>query len=612
VKFLWFQKSIDIALYWFKKILYVGRKKSTNQVDIIEQHDQKLVLQLSPSRLPKLNQLKYLHRFLNEKEKKQTWFLLIIAAITLLTFLFSYGWRHTTVYPKNGGSYTEALIGTPQYINPIFAVGNDVDQDLVRLIFSGLMQYNENLELVPDLAESYDISSDQKVYTFRLKPNLTWQDGKELTARDVAFTYSIIQDTKNNSPLESSFRGIKITQLDDHTVQFVLDKPFAPFLDSLTVGIVPEHAWKNISTQSYKLAELNLKPIGSGPWKFESLKKNKDGGLISYTLTPFANYYGNKPLLDNLFFKFYPDYNTAFQALQEQNVDGISYLPKEKKITTEKIRNLKVYNLQLPQYTGIFINENNNDILKEQKIRTALGLAIDKNKIVNDVFQNEALPLAGPILPGLPGFNTELPTNPYDKQSAEALLDELGWKYSEGTSIRNKDNKNLELTLTTVDFQDNIAIAELIRQAWEQIGVQTNLNIIPANSIQKDVIRPRNYELLLFGEILGSDPDFYPFWHSSQIKDPGLNLTTFNNKRADSLLEQARQTSDQAKKTELYSQFQEIILENQPAIFLFQPTYSYPMNEKIKGQTIHRINTPSDRFNETESWYIKTKRRFIK
>lgn len=612
MKFLWFQKSIDIALYWFKKIIYLGRKKSTNKVDIIEQHDQKLVLQLSPSRLPKLNQLKYLHRFLNEKEKKQTWFLLIISGITLLTFLFSYGWRHTAEYPKNGGSYTEALIGTPQYINPVFAVGNDVDQDLVRLIFSGLMQYNENLELIPDLAESYDISSDQKVYTFRLKPNLTWHDGKELTASDVTFTYRIIQDIKNNSPLEPSFRGIKITQLDDHTIQFILDKPFAPFLDSLTVGIIPEHAWKNISSQNYKLAELNLKPIGSGPWKFESLKKNKDGGLISYTLTPFANYYSNKPLLDNLFFKFYSDYNTAFQALQEQNVDGISYLPKEKKITADKIRNLKVYNLQLPQYTGIFINESNNDILKEQKIRTALGLAIDKNKIINEVFQNEALPLAGPILPGLPGFNSELPTNPYNKESAEALLDELGWKYSEETAIRNKDNKNLELTLTTVDFQDNIAIAELIRQAWKQIGVQTNLNIIPANSIQKDIIRPRSYELLLFGEILGSNPDFYPFWHSSQIKDPGLNLTTFNNKRADSLLEQARQTSDQAKKNELYSQFQEIILENQPAIFLFQPTYSYPMNEKVKGQTIHRINTPSDRFNETESWYIKTKRRFIK
>jgi peptide/nickel transport system substrate-binding protein len=611
VKFLWFQKSIDIALYWFKKIIYSGKKKSTNQVDIIEQHDQKLVLQLSPSRLPKLNQLKYLHRFLNKKEKKQTYFFLIIACITLLISLFSYGWRQTTIYPKNGGSYTEALIGTPQYINPIFAIGNDVDQDLVRLIFSGLMQYNENLELVPDLAESYDISSDQKVYTFRLKPNLTWQDGKELTARDVAFTYSIIQDTKNNSPLESSFRGIKITQLDDQTVQFVLDKPFAPFLNSLTVGIIPEHAWKN-STKNFKLAELNLKPIGSGAWKFESLKKNKEGGLISYSLTPFADYYGNKPYLQNLFFKFYPDHNTAFQALQEQNVDGLSYLPKEKKTTTDKIRNIKVYNLQLPQYTGIFINENNNDILKELKIRTALGLAIDKNKIVNEIFQNEALSLAGPILPGLPGFNSELPTNSYNKQSAEELLDKLGWKYNEGASIRNKDNKNLELTLTTVDFQDNIIIAELIRQAWEQIGIKTNLNIIPTNSIQKDIIKPRNYELLLFGEILGSNPDFYPFWHSSQIKDPGLNLTTFNNKLADSLLEQARQTSDITKKTELYSQFQKIILENQPAIFLFQPTYSYPMNEKIKGQNINRINTPSDRFNAIESWYIKTKRRFIK
>ena len=415
---------------------------------------------------------------------------------------------------------------------------------------------------------------------------------------------------RNNSPLESSFRGIKITQLDDRTIQFVLEKPFAPFLNSLTVGILPEHAWQNISTQSYKLAELNLKPIGSGAWQFASLKKNKDGNLISYTLKPFENYYGNKPFLNNLFFKFYLNYDIAQQALQDQNVDGISYLPKEKKTATEKLHNIKIFNLQLPQYTGIFINENKNEILKELKLRTALSIAIDKNKIISEVFQNEALPLAGPILPGLPGFDSELPTNPYNKESAAALLDELGWKFANETTIRSKDEKNLELTLTTVDFEDNIAIAELIRQAWEQIGIQINLNIVPANTIQKEIIKPRNYELLLFGEILGSDPDFYPFWHSSQILDPGLNLTAFSNKRADALLEQARQTSDISKKTELYSQFQKIILENQPAIFLFQPTYSYPMNEKVQGQNLNRINTPSDRLNQTENWYIKTKRRF--
>lgn len=610
MKFLWFQKIINIALYWLKKIIYLGKKNSTNHVEIIEKDDQKLILQLSSTRWPKFNQLKYLHRFLNEKEVKQIFFLLVLAGLTLVLFLFSYGWRRTSVYPKNGGSYTEALIGTPQYINPIYSATNDIDQDLTRLIFSGLLRYNENLELVPDLAESYNISADQKVYTFQLKPNLLWHDGQDLTASDVVYTFTLIQDKSNNSPLEPSFRGIKIIQLDDHTIQFVLEKPFAPFLNSLTVGIIPQHAWQNISTQSYKLAELNLKPIGSGPWQFESLKKNKDGSLISYTLTPFTDYHGNKPFLKNLFFKFYTNYDSAFQALQDQNVDGISYLPKEKKTTTEKMRNINIYNLQLPQYTGIFINENKNEILKELKLRTALGLAIDKNSIISVALQNEALPLAGPILPGLPGFDPALPTNSYDKELAATLLDELGWKYTAEAKIRSKDDKNLELTLTTVDFEDNIAIAELIRQAWEEIGIQINLNIIPTGTIQKEIIRPRNYELLLFGEILGSNPDFYPFWHSSQIKDPGLNLTGFSNKRADALLEQARQTSDITKKNELYSQFQKIIMENKPAVFLFQPTYSYPMNDKIKGQNLNRINTPSDRLNQTENWYIKTKRRF--
>ena len=194
MKFLWFQKIINITLYWFKKIKYLGKKNSTNHVEVIEKHTQKLILQLSSTRWPKFNQLKYLHRFLNKKETKQTFILLTLAGLTFILFLFSYGWRHTSVYPKMGGSYTEALIGTPQYINPIFAATNDVDQDLVRLIFSGLLQYNENLELVPDLAESYSISADQKVYTFRLKENLLWHDGKELSAHDVVYTFSTIQD----------------------------------------------------------------------------------------------------------------------------------------------------------------------------------------------------------------------------------------------------------------------------------------------------------------------------------------------------------------------------------------------------------------------------------
>lgn len=610
MNFLWLNKITNFIQYWFKKIIHLFKGEKNNYTEIIEKYDEKLVIQLSPNRLPSLKQLKYLTRFFNQQEKKLIKFLLLIGSISLLSLAFSLTWRNTILIPKNGGSYTEGLIGAPQYINPAYGSTNDIDADLIKLIFSGLLKYNNNLELENDLAESYEISSDGKTYTFTLKPNLFWHDNKELTAKDIAFTISMIQDPRNNSPLEPSFRGVKVNQIDDRKIQFILNKPFTPFLHSLTVGILPAHAWENISIQSYKLTELNLKPIGSGPWKFDSLKKNKDGNLISYSLVPFKNYYGKLPYLKNINFKFYPTYDLAWQALQEQNIDGISFIPKEKKQYLQNNRQLKIYNLQLPQYTGIFINEDKNETLKEIKIRNVLEIAIDKNDILKKVFAGEALALAGPLLPGLPGYNENLNTNPYSYEQSIKILTDLGWQKDKNNQFFTKNEKTLELTLTTVDLPDNIKIAEMIRNYWEQVGIKTNLNIIPASNIQKEVIRTRDYELLLFGEIIGANPDFYPFWHSSQLKDPGFNLTSFNNKRADFLLEQARETNDFDKKAELFRQFENIILEDKPAIFLFQPTYSYLLNKKIHGFNTTRINLPSDRLNDSINWYIKTKRVF--
>jgi len=609
VNFSWLTKITSLVKYWLKKLFYRKKAEDINQVANLEAYDQNLVLRFSPSRLPGWQQLKYLPRFLNNKEKKQAWFLLSTSIIALLILAFSIAWRQTVVIAKVGGSYTEALIGTPQYINPIFGT-SDVDTDISKLIYAGLLRYNEQLELVNDLAENYEISPDGKTYTFTLKQNLHWHDGQEITAKDIAFTMTMIQDIRNNSPLEPSFRGVKINQLDDFKIQFILEKPFAPFLHSLTVGILPAHAWENISTTSYKLAELNLKPIGAGPWKFAGLKKNKDGNLISYALVPFADYYGQKPYLKNLNFKFYPNYDSAWQSFQEQNVDGISYITKEKKSLLAKNKMAVVYELQLPQYTAIFINEANNEVLREIKIRLALELAIDKNKILAEVFGENAKPLLGPLLPGIPGYNPELNPNPFNQDQAKQILTELGWQTKEGEQFLSKEDKILQFTITTVNFVDNTKIANIIKQQWEEIGIKTNINIVSASSIQREIIRPRQYELLLFGEILGSDPDYFPFWHSSQLKDPGFNLTSFNNKRADALLEKSRATMDSIEREELLKQFENIILEYKPAIFLFQPTYSYLLPKKIKGVATDRINIPNDRFNNIVNWYIKTKRRF--
>ncbi len=611
MEFSWLKNKSSQALTKVKNMLPYQRSSENGNGNgkIIKKYDSNLVFSLSQTRIPRLKQLKYIFRFFSNKEKLETKIVAGVCIISLLLFSFSFVWRHTEAAPTKGGSYTEATIGVPQYINPILASSNDIDVDLTKLVYSGLLKYNQRLELEPDMAENFQISSDQKIYTFKLKSSLKWHDGEKITAEDIAFTIETIQNPLYASPLEPSFRGVIVKQLDDLTVQFILNKPFAPFLHSLNIGIIPKHIWETIPAQNFKLAELNLKPIGSGMWKFDSLKKDKEGNLISYSLKPFSDFYGTKPYLKHFNFKFYSSPEAATQSLLDKNVDGLSFLSKEKKQILNK-KDISIYNLHLPQYTAIFINQNKNEFLQDKNIRLALATSISKQKIVLDIFHGEADVIEGPLLPGLPGFDASFKPYNFDKNESIKILEEAGWKLITEQTYRQKNEKILEVTLTTVDTEENIKTSELIKNFWENIGIKVNLNIAPVSNIQKRIIKPRNYEMLLFGEILGSDPDLFPFWHSSQNKNPGLNLTDFSNKKADALLEQARQTIDINERTTKYKEFQEIISENIPAIFLFQPTYSYPLSKKLKGFELNRINITSDRLLGNEKWHTKTRRRW--
>jgi len=597
---------------WSKIYTLVRPNHTHSQTNhqIIDEYDKRLVMSLSSTRLPKLKQIKYISKFFSPAEKMQIRLLILIAVVSLMTFGVSYFFHHSQDIPKTGGAYTEATVGIPQYINPVLAA-NDTDLDLTRLIYAGLLKYNERLQLETDLAESYEISEDNKTYTFKLKEGLTWHDGEPLNAEDVMFTITTIQSPRYASPQEPSFRGVKIRQLDNLTVEFTLDKPFAPFLDNLTVGIIPKHLWQTIPSQNFKLAELNIKPVGAGRWQFDSLKKDKDGNLIAYTIKPFTEYNGSKPYIANITFKFYGNINSALTALTEQNAEGLSFLPKDETTILANKKNITVQNLQLPQYTAIFLNQGKNNALKDIAVRKALAYATSKQKIVLEVFNGKSAVINGPLLPGLPGYDPTVNPYPFNVEQAASLLDDSGYTYAEGSSYRSKDETILEVTITTVDLKDNVNIANSLKQNWEQIGIKTNIQIVATESIQTQIIKPRNYELLLFGEILGADPDFYPFWHSSQITDPGLNLTDFSNKKVDALLEQARTTFDVTQRADQYKEFQTIINEQVPAIFLFQPTYSYVLPAKIKGFSLQRINVSADRFVDIANWYIKTKRRLV-
>ncbi|HNU96418.1 MAG TPA: peptide ABC transporter substrate-binding protein [Candidatus Magasanikbacteria bacterium] len=604
---------------------------------------------------------------MNKKEKNVFWTASFLLLITGLVWLSFYVFSHLSVLPSQGGEYTEGLVGAPKLINPIFESVNDVDGDISSLLYAKLFKHGDDRQLTPDLIETYEISEDKKTYTFKIRDDAYWSDGKKITSNDAAFTIDSIQNPEVGSPLFTSLQGVLVEKIDDLTFSLTLKEPFSPFLNSLAFGLIPEHIFGQINPANIRLAKDNLQPVVvSGPYKFTKLlKDNLINRIQTYTLESNEKYFGNKPYLKNIVFRFYDDFEQALGDLKNQNIDGLSFVPNEQK---EKVvsKSFNLYDLQLPQYVALFFNQNKNPILKDEALRNSLAQSIDKKIILEKTLKNNGQIIHAPILKNEPGYYPEIKKAIYDLDEANAQLDKnwskidqeaflkikksqilksLQEKYpittSSPTSTENetslpqinleeeaekilqaevnptqlfyrkdKNDNILSLTITTANIPEYINTANLVADFWKNIGIQTFVEIIDSKKIVKENIRERNYSILLFGEILSGDPDPYAFWHSSQTQFPGLNLALFSDKEADKLIEEARVTDDKSKREETYKKFQDILAKKIPAIFLYTPTYTYAIEKNIKGVNVGPLLTPADRFNTISKWYIKTAKRW--
>ena len=562
---------------------------------------------------PNKYQWKKFFSVLTKQEKYIFWILCFLFFISSFVVVRASYINITELGPDYGGEYVEAAIGTPRYINPVLSSTNDADLDLATIIYSSLFKYDPNDQLVPDLAEQHSAGDDRKTYEIFLKQGIKWHDGKELTADDVIFTAEIIQNPEYRSPLRANLQGVEVEKTGDYAVKFVLKNSYSPFLDNLTFGILPKHVWENVPAVSFGLSEKNLNPIGSGPYKFEELTKDGSGAVKSVELSAFKDYYAGGPYIDSLLFNFYKDESTALSALTSGNAQGISYLSANKISKLNSIFNLNI--ATLPRCFAVFFNQDANKILSDKNIRQAFSLATDKQKIVNDLIFGQATAINSP----LPEFiwNKEAPKiePQFDLQKAKSILDSSGWLITSTTTPsreKNIDNKitPFEVSLLTVNWPELVEVANALKSDWENMGgVKINLEIKSVAEIQER-IKARQYEILLFGQILGASPDPFSFWHSSQTKDPGLNLSLYSNKDADKILEAIRQEYNPSAKVQKYIQLNNIIKQDIPAIFLYSPTYIFPTNKSIKGIDIHKIHLPSERFLQVNKWYIETKRKW--
>ncbi len=513
----------------------------------------------------------------------------------------------TVLEPSSGGQYIEGAIGYPRYINPVLAPSNDVDRDLVKLTFSSLFKYNRDGNLEGDLAESYNVGDFGKIIDVFVRKNVAWSDGAKLTADDVLFTIQLIQDPAFKSPLRPNLSGIEVEKLNDYSLRFKLKNYYAPFLQNLTFGILPKKIWQDSSASQFPLNELNLRPISCGPYIFSELQKDKDGTVTSLTLKANNNYFGEKAFLKTIQFQFFGNQDQLLGALNKGDIEGINNVPIPWLDNFKNFPSLQIHSFGMPRYFAIFFNQNQSLALSDRNVRMALNYATDKDAIVEKAIKGQGYKIGGPLLPGLPGYTPNYDPYKFNQETAKKLLDQAGWEVG-ADGLRQKGAEKLSIGIAVPDWPEMKEAAEIIKNQWKEVGVNTELQIEDSSTLQQTILRPRQYQAIFFGEILSKEPDPFAFWHSSQKTDPGLNISLYDNKVADQLLSDARQEFDSQKRAEEYAKFQDLLTNDVPAVFLYSQNFIFAANKQIKGIGMNLINMPSDRFNNVNEWYTKTKR----
>lgn len=518
--------------------------------------------------------------------------------------------------PDKGGYLNEGIIGSPRFVNPVLAT-SDVDRDLSFLLYSGLMKISTSGELIPDMAKDYNISDDGLTYTFNLKDDLTFHDGVKITSDDIEFTIKKIQDGSIKSPKRASFYDVGVEKVNDSQIKFILKKPYSPFLENLTVGILPKHLWNNLDSDQFPLSQYNVEPIGSGPYKVNKMQTlNKNMLLVPtyYELVPFNNYALGRPFINNLTIRFYRDEKTLISAYNSGEIESINSISPENMATVKKQTGAEIKISPLPRIFAVFFNQNQSEVLANKEVRVALDMTADRKEMVDQVLGGYGKPLHGPIPPGMEGSDGSdysNISNAVDIDGAKAVLAKAGWLMNTKTGILEKKiNKKktiqLSFSISTLNAPDLTKDAEILKNNWEKLGARVDIKEFELGDLQQNIIRPRKFDALLYGEVVGRDMDFFAFWHSSQRNDPGLNVAMYTNSKVDKLLDDARKTLDLSARVSKYQEFESEINKDVPAVFLYSPEFIYIVPEKVKSADIGVITMPFERFMSINTWYIET------
>ncbi len=535
--------------------------------------------------------------------------ILILAGVYQTRSLSQY---YQALRPVPGGLYTEGLVGNFSNANPLYASGA-ADTAVSRLVFSGLFKFDTNNHLAGDLAKGYILSSDQKTYTVQLKHGLTWQDGKAFTADDVVFTYKTIQNIQAQSPLYSSWLGINVTKLNDYTVNFGLPNPLSDFPDSLVNGVIPYHLLKGVPVEQLRSIPFNTAPVGTGPfeWKFiEATGNSSDTREQRISLAAFDKYQAGRPKLDGfnlITFSNEQRMISAFDAKQIGAMSGLETIPPE--LVHDK--SVDVHSTPLTTEVMAFFN-NSHAILNDATVRRALIEGTNRTQ-VDGLFDQPVRLVDSPLLKGQLGYDPALVEPTYNPADANNLLNQDGWVRG-ADGIRTKNGQPLQFTMSSQDTPDYTTTAQFLQKQWAALGVKVIPQYSDLTDLQASVIANHDYDVLLYGIDIGTDPDVFAYWDSSQasVTSQGhLNLSEYKNTTADQAIEAGRTRSDPAIRVVKYKEFLTQWVKDLPAMGLYQPDYLYISRGPVFNYDRSSANSGADRFYNVGNWMVRQKRQTL-
>jgi peptide/nickel transport system substrate-binding protein len=576
-----------------KRLLRIRRKQAERFGALAED-------QLERNLVRKFSRLYSVRRFV------AVWLLLCVVLIgCVVVQTRALGGYYQALQPARGGIFREGIIGTYTSSNPLYVTGQ-VNDAVSKLLFAGLFKYDDQNRLVGDLAERYELDPAGTTYTVRLKPNLTWHDGKPLTADDVVFTYQTIQNPDAQSPLNVSWQGVGVSASDPRTVVFKLPNPLSSFPHSLTTGIVPKHAFADTKVANYRSVPFNtVRPVGSGPYRLKTIEVTGNSPTTrqeEIELVPFNKYHAGAPAISSFVVHTYPDEKQMVDGFEGQEIDAMVGLQKVPKELEDD--NVQATVMPLTAANMVFF-KTTEGVLADKAVRQALVGGVNVDALTKDL-QKPVLPVRAPILPSTPGYDPTLQQLNHGAEKSTALLDQQGW-VRQANGIRAKGGQQLTFKLYAQNTSEQQHVVKRLQQQWRNLGADVQI-YLQADADLRSTVASHSYDALLYGISLGVDPDMFVYWHSTQadVRSPSrLNLSEYKSDAADASLEDGRTRDDPALRTVKYRPFLQTWQQDAPALGLYQPRFLYVTRSQVHGLKDRTLTSDVDRFNNVHEWMVR-------